>query len=278
VTGTRVRVPVRRIGAGAAGDGPREQSDWVAVEAPLEIRVCFPGSDPAGENLLVTMRTPGHDADLARGLMFSEGLIGSAADLLEVNVADEGAGGRLLLVVPERLRERFSGAARNFYANSSCGICGRAALDALRARAPFEIADQALRFDAATLAGLPAALGAQQPGFTATGGLHAAAFFGPGGDIHAVREDVGRHNAVDKLIGAALREGRLPLAGQGLLVSGRASFEIVEKARMAGCPLVAAFGAASSLAIEAAWESGMTLIGFLRDGRCNVYAGPARVR
>ncbi len=277
MTETRTRVPVRRTGESSADSGPHDIDDWVAVEEPLEIRVSFGGADSPAESLLVTMRTPGHDADLVCGLLFSEGLIGNAAELLDVVAEPSGEGSAVRVVLPERLRGRFDRAARSFYANSSCGICGRAALDALRARAPFAIADEATRFDVAALATLPAELGARQPGFAATGGLHAAALFGPDGAISAVREDIGRHNAVDKLVGAALREGRLPFARQGLLVSGRASFEIVEKARMAGCPLVAAVGAPSSLAIEAAWESGMTLIGFLRAGRCNVYAGPGRV-
>jgi FdhD protein len=272
---SRIRVAVRRF---EGGDG-RDDSDWVAVEEPLELRVGFPESAPQGESLVLTMRTPGHDEELARGFLFSEGLIEEAADVLEFVVADpaEGRGNVLQVNVREWLRERFATARRSFYTNSSCGVCGKASLEALRARARHEVRGDELLVSAAVLTALPAALAGRQPAFASTGGLHAAALFGGDGRLREVREDVGRHNAVDKLVGAALREHALPLWNQGLLVSGRASFEIVEKARMAGCPLVAAVGAPSSLAIDAAWECGITLVGFLRDGRFNVYAGPARV-
>lgn len=271
----RRRVPVRRVGATNGGDA----EDWVAVEEPLEIRVGYDDEPDASESLVVTMRTPGCDEELARGLLFTEGLIDGAEDLLEFVVADpdEGGANRLEVRLRARLRERLQGRRRHFYANASCGICGKAALEALRARAPFEIRGDELRIAPEVLPGLPAALAARQPTYAETGGIHAAALFRVDGEILAVREDVGRHNALDKLIGAALREGSLPLSGRGILVSGRASFEIVEKARMAGCPLLAAVGAPSSLAIEAAWESGITLVGFLRDGRFNVYAVPARI-
>jgi FdhD protein len=258
---SRLRVPVRR----AAG-GPTDDADWVAVEEPLEIRV-------GGESLVITMRTPGHDADLACGFLFTEGLIAEPADV--TGVSAEGN------VVSVGLRsepgEQLGRLRRNFYTSSSCGICGKTSLEALRARARLEVRGEDLRVNPAALAGLPQALARCQPTFASTGGLHAAALFGADGEILDVREDVGRHNAVDKLIGAALRAGRLPFWNLGILVSGRASFEIVEKARMAGCPLVVAVGAPSSLAIDAAWESGITLVGFLRDGRFNVYTVPARV-
>lgn len=269
------RVPVRRFAGGEA----RDDTDQVAVEEPLEIRVAFPGGPVDGESLLVTMRTPGHDEELARGLLFAEGLIAETGDVTGFVVGDpgEGRGNRLTLVVREALRERLASSRRGFYVNSSCGICGKASIEALGARARFALAPGEPRMAAAMLAALPAALAAHQPAFTATGGLHAAALFGPDGGILDVREDVGRHNAVDKLVGAALRDGRLPLAGMGLMVSGRASFELVEKARMAGCPVLAAVGAPSSLAVDAAWECGITLVGFLRDGRFNVYAAPNRV-
>jgi FdhD protein len=272
---SRVQVPVRRLAGGEA----REEADWVAVEEPLEIRVGFPGAAPGGESLVVTMRTPGHDEELARGLLFTEGIVRDAADVLEFVVADpaEGLGNILQVNLREVARERLAAARRSFYTNSSCGICGKASLEALRARAALPVHGEELRVSASTLAGLPAALATRQPTFASTGGLHAAAIFGADGGLLDVREDVGRHNAVDKLVGAALRDGRLPLANLGLLVSGRASFEIVEKARMAGCPLVVAVGAPSSLAIDAAWETGITLVGFLRDGRFNVYATPNRV-
>ncbi len=261
-----------------AGQGPRDDTDWVAVEEPLEIRVVLPGSPPEGENLVVTMRTPGHDADLARGFLFTEGLIAAADDVTDIRVADPATTANVVTVALRgALRAELDRLRRNFYATSSCGVCGKASLEALRARARLEVRGEDLHVTAAVLSGLPEALAARQPTFASTGGLHAAALFGADGAIRDVREDVGRHNAVDKLIGAALRAGALPFWNLGILVSGRASFEIVEKARMAGCPLLAAVGAPSSLAIDAAWESGITLVGFLRDGRFNVYTMPARV-
>jgi FdhD protein len=271
----RRSVPIRSL----AADGLRDGTDWVAVEEPLEIRIGFGTAAADAGPLVLTMRTPGHDEELARGFLFSEGLIETADDVLGFVIADpaEGRGNVLQVNVREALRERFGTARRNFYTNSSCGICGKASLEALRAKARLEVRGEELRLDAAALLALPAALSARQPSFAATGGLHAAALVAADGSVADAREDVGRHNAVDKLVGAALREGRLPLWNAGILVSGRASFEIVEKARMAGCPLVIAVGAPSSLAVEAAWESSITLVGFLRDGRFNIYAHPGRI-
>jgi FdhD protein len=271
----RRSAPVRRFGGGNRQDG----ADFVAVEEPLEIRVGFEGVDGLPESLVVTMRTPGQDEELARGFLFTEGLIDDAGDILSIAAADRDEGGENLVAVTVRaaLRERFQKVRRNFYTNSSCGICGKASIEALRARARFEVRGEELRVAPGALLGLPAALSARQPTFAETGGLHAAALFRADGSLGDVREDVGRHNALDKLIGAALGAGRLPLWNTGILVSGRASFEIIEKARMAGCPMVVAVGAPSSLAIDAAWDSAITLVGFLREGRFNVYAGPARV-
>jgi FdhD protein len=275
VADSRLQVPVRRV----EGGSPLDDTDWVAAEEPLEIRVRMPGSPPAGEPLVITMRTPGHDEDLSCGFLFTEGLIAGHADVAGVSSAEPGAGeGNVVTIeLHSDASERLATLRRNFYTSSSCGICGKTSLEALRARARLEVRGEDLRMNPAALAGLPQALARRQPTFASTGGLHAAALFGADGEILNVREDVGRHNAVDKLIGAALRAGRLPFWNLGILVSGRASFEIVEKARMAGCPLVVAVGAPSSLAIDAAWESGITLVGFLRDGRFNVYTIPARV-
>jgi FdhD protein len=271
---SRLRVPVRRV----EGNHPLDDSDWVAAEEPLEIRVRVPGSATAGEPLVITMRTPGHDEDLSCGFLFTEGLIGERADVIAVRCVDSGAEGNAVTVeLRGDVSEGLARLRRNFYTNSSCGICGKTSIEALRARARLEVRGEDLRMSPTALSGLPRALAARQPTFASTGGLHAAALFDADGAIRDVREDVGRHNAVDKLIGAALREDRLPFWNMGILVSGRASFEIVEKARMAGCPLVAAVGAPSSLAIDAAWESGITLVGFLREGRFNVYTFPDRV-
>ncbi|MCC7257609.1 MAG: formate dehydrogenase accessory sulfurtransferase FdhD [Gammaproteobacteria bacterium] len=268
-------VPVRRATGATLGD----DRDPVAVEEPLEIRVAFEGLDGPAESLVVTMRTPGHDAELARGFLFTEGLIGSAADILDLVTAPPDAGGENVVEVRVRadLQERFRHLRRDFFTNSSCGICGKASLEALRARASYAVQGEKLQVAPSVLFGLPAALLARQPAFAATGGLHAAALFRSDGEILDVREDVGRHNALDKLIGAALAAGRLPLWNTAVLVSGRASFEIIEKARMAGCPMVVAVGAPSSLAIEAAWESDITLVGFLRGERFNIYSVPARI-
>lgn len=263
----------------ATGPVLQDDRDPVAVEEPLEIRVGFAGQESAPESLVVTMRTPGNDAELARGFLFTEGLIGAAGDILQLVAGAPGAGGDNVVEVRVRagLQERFGRIRRDFFTNSSCGICGKASLEALRARAAFAVQGEALRVSPQVLLGLPAALLARQPTFAETGGLHAAALFGGDGGILDVREDIGRHNALDKLIGAALARGHLPLWNTGIMVSGRASFEIIEKARMAGCPMVVAVGAPSSLAIEAAWESDITLVGFLRAGRFNVYAVPARI-
>lgn len=271
----RKTIPVRRFD----GRLTQDATDRVAVEEPLEIRVGFAGDATAPESLVVTMRTPGHDAELVRGFLFTEGLISRVTDILALRAGSPREGGKNVVevCVQATLRERFAQLRRDFFTNSSCGICGKTSLEALRARAQLTVQGDALRIAPAALLGLPAALTAGQTTFAETGGLHAAALFQADGCIREVREDIGRHNALDKLIGAALDDGHLPLWNTGILVSGRASFEIIEKARMAGCPMVAAVGAPSSLAVEAAWESDITLIGFLRDGRFNIYSVPERV-
>jgi FdhD protein len=214
------------------------------------------------------MRTPGHDEELALGFCLSEGLRPTAARLpddLEANTVEVDAPG----FDPERL-------ARSFYTTSSCGVCGKGALEAVAVEAPRVDGD--LRVDAAFVGSLPGRLRKAQAAFEATGGLHAAGLFSAAGELLCVREDVGRHNALDKAIGWAFVEGRLPLAESVLCVSGRLSFELVQKAAVAGCPLLVAVGAPSSLAIELAADRGVTLCGFVSDGRVNVYSEPARVR
>jgi FdhD protein len=236
------------------------EADRVAVEEPLEIRV-------NGEPVAVTMRTPGHDEELAVGFCLSEGIRPRAARLppdLAVNTVEVEAPG----FDAERLR-------RSFYTTSSCGVCGKGALEAVGVEAPR--IESELRVSAALLSRLPDALRAAQPTFAATGGLHATGLFAADGELLCVREDVGRHNAMDKVIGWAVGEGLLPLAGHILCVSGRLSFELVQKAVIAGCPVLAAVGAPSSLAVELARDRGITLCGFVRDGRVNVYAEPWRV-
>ena len=237
-----------------------ETQDVVAVEEPLEIRI-------GGTPVAVTMRTPGHDEELALGFALSEGLRPQGAHLsadLAANTVDLDAPG----FDPGRL-------ARSFYTTSSCGVCGKGALEAIAVEAPRVESD--LRVAAALVAVLPERLREAQPAFEATGGLHATGLFDEQGALLCLREDVGRHNAMDKVIGWAFGEGRLPLERAVLCVSGRLSFELVQKAAVAGCPLVVAVGAPSSLAVELARDRGVTLCGFVRGGRVNVYTEPWRV-
>lgn len=281
-------MPVLRLGGGkATSSGTRhpaeagasnpDAQDWVVVEEPLEIRVTH-GPPAARESftLAITMRTPGDDRALTAGLLFNEGLVATAGDLAGLAIVSDGGTAMLAELVPSRVINT-EGLSRRVITGSSCGICGKTALAALAAASPWPVHEAGFAIDGSRLSALPERLRACQPTFDRTGGLHAAALFDAAGELLDVREDVGRHNALDKLIGAALLEGRLPLAGAGILVSGRASFELLQKARMAGCPLLAAVGAPSSLAVELAWEAGITLVGFLRDGRCNVYTGAQRV-
>jgi FdhD protein len=240
--------------------GGTVEPDEVAVEEPLEIRI-------NGAPVAVTMRTPGHDEELGLGFCLSEGLRPRGAALaadLAANTVEVDAPG----FDPRVVR-------RNFYTSSSCGVCGKGALEAVAVDAPR--VESALRVPAAFLATLPDRLREEQPTFASTGGLHATGLFEPDGTLVCIREDVGRHNAMDKVIGWAHLAGRLPLADSVLCVSGRTSFELVQKAAVAGCPLLVAVGAPSSLAIELASAQGITLCGFVRGGRANVYSESWRV-
>ncbi|MFC3503434.1 formate dehydrogenase accessory sulfurtransferase FdhD [Micromonospora krabiensis] len=273
---------VLRIDLDATADGRTSvrRPDTLAVEEPLEIRV---GAAGPGRRrpLAVTMRTPGDDLDLAVGFLLTEGLIRSTDD---VRTAQLCAGAEtpntynvVDVVLAPGAPEPTIDPARNFYTTSSCGVCGKASIDAVRTRSLFPVADDPLTVPAEVLVELPERLRAGQRGFDRTGGLHAAGLFTADGELVLLREDVGRHNAVDKVIGWAVRERRLPLAGHLLMVSGRASFELTQKAWMAGVPLLAAVSAPSSLAVDLAEEAGMTLVGFLRGRTMNVYAGPQRL-
>ena len=253
-----LRVPV----AGPAA----HRADLLAVEEPLEVQV-------DGEPLIVTMRTPGHDIDLAAGFLFTEGLLAGLDDVREIRKCDDNVAAVSLRPGAALLRT----AARNFMATSACGVCGKDSIEAIRVRSAFDVAADQVQVSPAVLAGLPDQLRQAQRVFSHTGGLHAAGLFTPDGTLLALREDVGRHNAVDKLAGWALRSGLLPLAGHILLVSGRASFELAQKAVMMGVPVLAAVSAPSSLAAALAAEAGMTLVGFLRGTTMNVYAGEERV-
>ena len=236
-----------------------------------------------GRPLAVTMRTPGDDVELAHGFLLTEGVITGAGELAAArycdSVDDTGANTYNVLDVTlaPGVAPPAAGVERNFYTTSSCGVCGKASLDAVRLRTRFPPAGDSVRVDAEMLYGLPDALRRDQRLFDSTGGLHAAGLFTADGSPLVVREDVGRHNAVDKVLGWALLHGRVPAAGHVLMVSGRASFELVQKAAMAGVPVLAAVSAPSSLAVELAVDSGITLVGFLRGTAMNVYSGAERI-
>ena len=254
------------------GRATGEADDVLAAEEPLEIRV-------EGRSIAVVMRTPGHDRELVAGFLLTEGVIKSAKDLFDITtcVAPAGAGkGNAVDVALARPGAvDLEKLTRHVFTSSSCGICSQASIDAvLRVRKP--LADR-VRIEARTLLALPAALAEQQTTFHTTGGLHACALFDRTGRLLALREDVGRHNALDKLIGWALLEKRTPLRGHAVLLSGRASFEMMQKAHAAGIPVVAAISAPSSLAVEFARTSGQTLAGFVRGGSMNLYAGAQRI-
>ncbi len=251
---------------------PESAADVVAVEEPLEIRV-------NGRSVAVTMRTPGHDRELAAGFLLTEGVIKGADDLLDLLLCrslPDGRTGNVVdaLVRPERSVD-FARLTRHVFSASSCGVCGKATIDAVFQA--FPAIESCVMFDPGMIAALAERLRTGQPGFGATGGMHASALFTGEGVLRVVREDVGRHNALDKALGHVLLEGDLPLGNTVLLVSGRVSFELVQKALAAGVPLVAGIGAPSSLAIECAQRGGQTLVGFLRADRMNVYAGAERL-
>jgi formate dehydrogenase accessory protein FdhD len=245
------------------------RADLLAVEEPLEIRV-------DGEPLTVTMRTPGDDIDLAAGFLFTEGLLRGLDEVHQIRMCDENVADVSVKPEAEPLATRLA-ANRNFLTTSACGVCGKDSIASVRVRSSFDVADDPVRISPALLAGLPDRLREAQRVFSRTGGLHAAGLFGPDGALVLMREDVGRHNAVDKVAGWALRNGLLPLAGHVLLVSGRASFELVQKAVMMGVPVLAAVSAPSSLAASLAEETGLTLVGFLRGTTMNVYTGAERI-
>jgi FdhD protein len=259
--------------------GTRTRLDNLAVEEPLEIRVGRAGE--VHRPLAVTMRTPGDDIDLAVGFLFTEGVIRSAEDVTTAQLCAGTDTPNTYNVVDVALAPDVpppdTDPSRNFYTTSSCGVCGKASIDAVRTRSMYPVGDDPTTVPPELLSGLPAALRAGQRGFDRTGGVHAAGLFTAGGELVALREDVGRHNAVDKVVGWAVRNGRLPLKGHVLLVSGRASFELTQKAWMAGIPMLAAVSAPSTLAVDLADEAGITLVGFLRGETMNVYAHPNRV-
>lgn len=279
--GHRAATRTERVVRHRGGERDRVR-DVLVVEEPLEIRVRWADADGRlrAEPLAVTMRTPGEDFELVAGFLHGEGVVRHADDLLELTYC-RGSEEQEYNTVEARLRDGvpfdLERLRRNVYATSSCGVCGKASLDAVSVMGCRTIPDTGVRIDAQVLSSLPDVLRERQAAFERTGGLHAAGLFTVDGACLAVREDVGRHNAVDKVIGDALLGRRLPATDRILVVSGRASFELVQKAVMAGIPLLVAVGAPSTLAVDLARRFGQTLVGFARDGGCNVYAGDGRV-
>ena len=250
---------------------PRIAQDALAGEEPLEIRV-------NGRPLTVTMRTPGHDLELSAGFLLTEGIVESVVQIALMRMPEPEAGAKSNVVEVELRESTFDPEylQRNFFAASSCGICGKASIEAIRRRG-LRVPNSDFRVIAESLYAMPEKIRAQQAVFERTGGLHAAALFNAAGEMLALREDIGRHNAVDKVVGWGMREGRIPLSDCVLMVSGRGGFEIVQKALAAGVPVVASVSAPSSLAVKLARELGLTLIGFLRGRRFVVYAGDGRI-
>lgn len=277
------RVTVRRrvtridVAAGSRTAGP----DTLSVEEPLELRV-------GGTPLTVTMRTPGHDIELVHGFLHGEGIVSSADDIAMARYCegavtsgesgfDENTYNVIDVTLAAGVAPPEAAATRSFFTTSSCGVCGKASIEQLATRSRFDVRDDRAEFAAEVIATMPVTLREHQRSFERTGGLHAAGLFTAEGELLVAREDVGRHNAVDKVVGWALLNGRLPGRGCLLMVSSRASFELVQKTIMAGIPCLAAVSAPSSLAVECADDAGLTLLGFVRGEQMNVYAGQARV-
>jgi FdhD protein len=263
-----IRSRVRKLTAGGANE--RTEDDWIASEAPLEVRI-------GGKPTTVLMRTPGHDEELVRGFLYSEGIVTSAADIVSVGgvkASAEDVGGSIISVelAPTRKGRTID---RSFYSNASCGVCGKKTIASLEVRGP--IARTNLKIKRSILERLPDQLRQAQTTFAKTGGVHASGLFTTEGELIVLREDVGRHNALDKIIGWGMTAGKLPFSDCILMVSGRVSYEIVQKAVVAAIPFIAAVGAPSSLAVELAERFELTLAGFMKPGSLNVYAHPERI-
>jgi FdhD protein len=271
------RVTARRKASHLTADSTSTRPETLAVEEPLEIRI-------NGTAITVTMRTPGSDVELAQGFMLTEGVVGQRDDIARVEYCrGAGADGTntynvLDVTLSDGVPTPSLDVTRNFYTTSSCGVCGKGSIDAVRTISRHSPGDDPTVVSSETLSAMPDQLRSAQRIFATTGGLHGAALFDADGTMLVVREDIGRHNAVDKVIGWALENGRIPLTGTVLLVSGRASFELTQKSVMAGIPILAAVSAPSSLAVDLAGQAGLTLVAFLRGDSMNVYTRPDRVR
>lgn len=279
MAGNSFAVDIRRIRDGV----PESLADNVAVEEPLEIRLGY--STPEGRatrSISITMRTPGNDKELAAGFLYSESIVQRGADILSIETCgppapDSGNHNVIRVDLAADVIVDLGRLQRHFYTTSSCGVCGKTSLDALRVAGASALQSGTTRFKRSVLTVVPDALRAAQVTFDTTGGLHAAAAFNPTGDLMATMEDVGRHNAVDKVVGSLLLNNELPASGLGLMVSGRASFELMQKTLVAGMPLLAAVSAPSSLAVQLAREFNITLVGFLRGDTFNIYSAAERI-
>ncbi|MBI1224404.1 MAG: formate dehydrogenase accessory sulfurtransferase FdhD [Bacteroidetes bacterium] len=264
------------------GQQQRLLEDFVVTEEPLEIRLGFlKNGRRAQKSISVTMRTPGHDEELALGFLFTEGVIAHVEQVtgfgrppVRWKQAKENV---ILAELGDEVEVDIGRLNRNFYTTSSCGVCGKASIEAVRVQGRYELPEAVPMFSAKLLHEMPEMLATKQSIFDCTGGLHGAALFDTSGKLLLSREDVGRHNALDKLIGAALQQGLVPLSGKLVLVSGRAGFELVQKSVMAGVAVLAAVGAPTSLSVELSVEAGMSLVGFLRNGQFNIYSGAERI-
>ncbi len=265
------QVAIKKVNTGNITD----KEDVLAVEEPLEIRLNYgPANNRIQKSISVTMRTPGNDTELAIGFLYTEGILKSYDQVKGVFTIPDNI---VQVVLKEDIPLDLSKLERNFYTTSSCGVCGKSSIDAVKTTCDIVPVNDTLHFNAGLIYKLPDILRQHQQVFDSTGGLHASALFDTEGNLVLTREDVGRHNALDKLIGMALERNMLPLDNYLLLLSGRASFELVQKAAMAGIKIVAAVGAPSSLAVSTAKEFGISLIGFLRDQRFNIYTGAERI-
>ncbi len=271
VSAATTQINIKKVNA----DRITDTNDILAAEEPLEIKLEYgPATARKQKSLSVTMRTPGNDAELATGFLFTEGIISRFSDIKSITTLLENI---VQVSLAEDINLDMAKLERHFYTTSSCGVCGKSSIDAVRTVCNILVSGDELRFPASLIYKLPDILRSRQDVFDSTGGLHASALFDVSGQLLLTREDVGRHNALDKLVGAALEEDLLPLDKYLLLLSGRASFELVQKATMAGIRIIAAVGAPSSLAVELAEESGITLIGFLRGERFNIYSNAERI-